>query len=213
MKAVIIRVLPLFLLVVLSGCEQVFTFSPLSGLKRDPANLSDDQKREYAKDALESSDDEAAKEAFELLKDSEDPEDQSLAVDLAIEASGVTDAILTLLTETDSSDPDALLETVNASLEDLDLDILSESADILTALGDAEGGEPTVEQYVLTGAGLVLLAAQDAGGVENLTGDSAQEQQAEELLTDAQELYEAGGDTGGLESLGIDLSEGIDGLF
>jgi hypothetical protein len=198
---------------ILTGCEQVFTYSPLSGLQRDPSTLSDDQKRQYARDALDSGDDSAVQEAYELLKDSTDPEDQSLAVDLAIESSGVTDVILTLVSQSGTSEPEQIIETINESLDDLNLDILTESADILQNLGNNEEGEPTVEQYVLTGLGLALDAAQEAGGIENLDGTSEQEQQAQELLEDANELYQAGGDTGGLEDLGIDLSEGLDGFF
>lgn len=72
---------------VLSGCEQIFTASLLSFLQRDPANLPPEQQVAWAEQALASGDPEAMAKAYELVKD--DPANAYLAASLAVELSGI----------------------------------------------------------------------------------------------------------------------------
>ena len=79
-------------LIVLIGCQAVFTFSPVSFLQRDPSKLSLDQKKTYAEDALASGDSDAMLAAYNAIKDdatgSTDGELNLLAAKLAMELSG-----------------------------------------------------------------------------------------------------------------------------
>ncbi len=82
----------------LSSCEAVFTYSPLSFFQRDPANMSTAQKISYAEEALSSGNKEAMAKAYNSIKDlaAKNPKDvelNMLAAKLAVELSGVPDVI------------------------------------------------------------------------------------------------------------------------
>ena len=99
MKGKILTVVGVFasLLALLSGCQVVFTYSPLSILQRDPAAMSLEQKVTYAADALASGDDAAILGAFNAIQadasGSTDGELNLLAAQLAMELSGVPDLL------------------------------------------------------------------------------------------------------------------------
>jgi len=75
------------LLLLLAGCQAIFTYSPLSFLQRDPANLPLDQKIAWAENALASGDPEAMATAYDAIKDVSGVD--YLAANLALELSGV----------------------------------------------------------------------------------------------------------------------------
>ena len=62
-----------------SSCEQVFTYSPLEWAQRDPSNLPEDQRIAYAEFALGSGDTEKLRDAYDAIKDIDDPDVQYLA--------------------------------------------------------------------------------------------------------------------------------------
>lgn len=167
-RVIAIPAIVLALITLLAGCEQVFTWSPFGGLQRNPANMSPEQQVTFAQDALESGDPDAMGDAFELLQDSEDPETQLLAVDLALGAAEIETTLTDLLAATmdEGGDPEQALADALAGLSAEDLAMLDAAGDLLDAA--AEEGEPTPEQYAFTAIGLLAVAADEAGGLEEL---------------------------------------------
>jgi hypothetical protein len=90
-SASILAVTGVALLALLAGCQAVFTYSPLSFLQRDPADLPPDQQVSWAEQALASGDPQAMAQAYDLVKG--DPDQAYLAASLAAELSGVTQAL------------------------------------------------------------------------------------------------------------------------
>jgi hypothetical protein len=177
-------------LFLLAGCEQFFSTNLLSGMRRDPKNLSFDQQVAYGQSALNSGDPDAMADAYdalsESLEDNDDPELNSLAAELAIGASGLNDTVPDLVdaaVEGDFSNKTELGNAVNDVLDDVDYDYINEAAGQIDQI-QANGGEVTEEQYLLVGAGLVMQDAQAAGGVENLDASSPSQTFVEDAVTD-----------------------------
>ncbi|MGA2642607.1 MAG: hypothetical protein ABSG21_17090 [Spirochaetia bacterium] len=76
-------------LFVLGGCQAIFTYSPLSGLQRDPASMSPAQRLTYAQNALDSGDATAMQKAYDAIKNDTSAAAQYTAALLGIELSGV----------------------------------------------------------------------------------------------------------------------------
>jgi hypothetical protein len=165
-------------LVALAGCEQIFTNNFLTGLQRDISNLSPEQQLAFARNALQSGDTEAMREAYEALRNSDDPATQALAGELALGASGLVDALTGAALEglSGTSDPAAVQAELDSLLAGVDTELLEASG---TLTSDALAGGATVsgEQQILAGAGLVLAAAEetDTQTIDSLetTADSA----------------------------------------
>jgi hypothetical protein len=174
----------------LAGCEQFFTTNLFSALQRDPSNLSFDQQIAYAESALNSGDKDAMADAYDALSDSledennDDPELNSLAAELAIGASGLTDTIPDLADAAingDLSDKNQLADAVNDKLDDVDYTYVDEAVKQLDEI-KANGGEVTVEQYVFVAAGLVMKEGDANGGVENLDGTAGSGQESSDFI-------------------------------
>src|ERR1700690_1173027 len=84
-----VSLLILLVLVVLSGCQNIFTYTPLKGLQRDPSTLSAPQRLVYAQDALASGDKGAMLAAYNAIKNDTSPDAVHLTAELGIELSGV----------------------------------------------------------------------------------------------------------------------------
>jgi hypothetical protein len=146
---------------ILSGCEQIFTYSPVSFLQRDPSTLSEEQKIRYAELALEGGDTETLRNAYEALEGNDDPEVRLLASKLAVGASGINDAIADAVDAMDSGesvDPATLLE-------DVDTDMLKNAVDSMSV---ADGDETTKENitsedYITTAAAAMIVAVEEDG--------------------------------------------------
>jgi hypothetical protein len=160
--------IPVILAIALGGCELVFTASPLAFLERDPAAYSDEQLRQYARDALAAGDTSAMLSAYELLKESDDPADQLLAVDCAIGAGEIAIALSEMVAGlTDGElDPEDVLNEIIDRYSAEDLARFVEAAYLLDA-ADAEV-TPSAEEYAFVAFCLIAAAADDAGGIENL---------------------------------------------
>lgn len=184
----------LALSLVLAGCENFFTSSPLAFLQRDPASLSAEQQIQYAEDALTSGDTEAMESAYEVLKDSDDPETQLLAADLALGAAelegAVTEAVAGIAA---GDDVETTLETALDGFTDEDL-ALMEAAATLVDDADAETA-PSSEQYVYAAIGLVAVAVDSAGDFETLDGTEPEIVKAEEFLQAAVDQLNAEGES------------------
>jgi len=100
----------------LGSCEKFFTTNLLSGLKRDPANLSPEQQVQYAQQALTSGDAAAMKSAFDALTSggtsNMTTEQKVLAVQCANGAMDIQSQITTIAAEYDS-DPNAANDLIN----------------------------------------------------------------------------------------------------
>jgi hypothetical protein len=161
----------LIVTVVLSGCQDIFTFSPFSELGRDPSTLSKDQQINYATNALASGDPDEMAEAYELIADllEDDPDNGELhllAAELAIGASG--------LGEIGSSVAGGDSESYDDFLDGLDQDLLDVVAGHIEAAEDA-GEEISDSQYVNAGTAIIASEAIDAGGFDNIDWDNPNE--------------------------------------
>ncbi len=191
---------------VLTGCELVFTTSPLAFLQRDPSKMSTEQQITYAQNALASGDRDAMAKAFQSLKGSSNPEVQLLAVDLAVGAAGVEGTLIGLIADlgADDGNETAVLDAAVASFSAADLALIAEAAALLDSADDSL--TPTPEQYVFVAVGLIAIAAQSSGGVGELDGTTAEQQQAEAFLQLAYDLLQVSGSS-------TDLIEGLGDAF
>jgi hypothetical protein len=160
------------------ACQDVFTFSPFSGLQRDPAKLSDEMKVSYATNALAGGSQDSMSEAYTLINDmltndGDNGELQLLAADLAMGASGISDAVSDLIGSLGS---DSAIENIdpNDIVSGLDSDMLGAVSTHIDA-AESTGTTPTNSQYVNAGAALVAKEAKDAGGFENIDWENPSE--------------------------------------
>jgi hypothetical protein len=140
-----IPILLVLVLVLIASCQQIFTFSPLSFLQRDPSKLPPEQQIAYAEGALASGDAETMAVAYNLINGSDDPNVALLASDLAIGASGLTDALTTAL---GGGDPEEAFDSINTDM------LANAPAEFQNALDN--GAEPGSEQYVNAAAALAM---------------------------------------------------------
>lgn len=151
----------------LPGCQAVFTFSPLAGLQRDPANLSPEGKIAYAYDILATGSQAEMAEVYALinelsLENPDDPELHLLSADLALGATGVNEAIQDFLSG--GGDFSNATEDV---VSGLDMNMVDAAADHVLA-AEALGAEISEQQYLNTGVIMLGQAADLAGGFSNL---------------------------------------------
>ena len=149
-SASILAVTGVALLALLAGCQAVFTYSPLSFLQRDPANLPPEQQVSWAEQALASGDPQAMAQAYELVKD--DPDQAYLAASLAAELSGVTQALADAIADLENilnMDQPTLQTYLEGFVASLDATYAGEAADLFNA------ALPTGE---LTGTDMVVAA-------------------------------------------------------
>jgi hypothetical protein len=184
-----------FALLSLSGCEGVFTTSLLSFMQRDPANLSPSQQVQYGEDALASGDPAAMASAYEVLKDSTDPETQLLAADLALGAVELESAVAAAVAGIAAGDDtETTLEEVLAGFSAEDLAMMEEAAALVDA-ADATA-TPTPEQYAFAAIGLLAVAASDAGGdIASIPANSPDLGQATSFLNAAVAQLQASGES------------------
>jgi hypothetical protein len=89
----------LVVLMLVGGCQALFTYTPLKGLQRDPASLSPEQKLVYAQDALASGDKSAMQAAYNAIKADTGNDARHLTAELGIELSGVPGLINDAITD------------------------------------------------------------------------------------------------------------------
>jgi tetratricopeptide (TPR) repeat protein len=98
--------------ILIFGCQNFFTYSPLDILQRDPDTLSKEQKLLYARQALSSGNKDAMEEALDVVVNDLIPDDPTnadlwlLCGDLLWTLSDVPDAILDYLNANDQTFPD-----------------------------------------------------------------------------------------------------------
>ena len=79
-----VSLLILLVLMTLAGCQDIFTYTPLKGLQRDPSTLSASQRLVYAQEALASGDKEAMQAAYNAIKNDTSPDAVHLTAELGI---------------------------------------------------------------------------------------------------------------------------------
>ena len=137
----------------LSACQEVFTYSLLEGMQRDFSSLSDEQKISYAEDVLASGDADAMADIYDEIAAmaADDPELYLLAADLAMGASGITSIVDDILS---ADDPSTLVYA--DILASIDMTMMSNVADNVIAAESAGLSGISDEQYV-TAAGAEIL--------------------------------------------------------
>lgn len=184
------------------GCESVFTYSPISALQRDAANLDPEEQIAIAEEAISSGDTEALTELLDDLRESENPEVLSVATDVAIALSGVP-ALITEVGATmfsvDTEDPEALEAALASVTEAIESTVNTEAVEDVVGLIEKTkdaGGTPTSEQYYIAAASITVKVVSELGSPESLLGDEElpdlTEGQEQELQT-AAEYAEASG--------------------
>ncbi|MQY76202.1 MAG: hypothetical protein GH155_01055 [Spirochaeta sp.] len=148
--------LVLLLLLLLAGCQAIFTYSPLSFLQRDPANLPLDQKIAWAENALASGDLEAMATAYDAIKDESGVD--YLAANLALELSGVPQLLFEVIEG--NIDYSAITDMNDFLADNVDSEYVSYAAGDFWATLSNDPDSLTGTDYIL-GAACILF---DAGG-------------------------------------------------
>jgi len=172
MKKNSLAVVIILVILGISACQQVFTYSVFEdlGLQRDVSTLPPAQQTAYARSALASGDTAAMQDAYEAIEAliaettaEADPDLYTLGAELAIGASGLMDTLTeALATLAEGGDISTLFD-----FEDATIDILDDATGYIEALDNADQDVST-DLYVNGAAALLIVAIDDAGGVENL---------------------------------------------
>ncbi|MFW5685195.1 MAG: hypothetical protein ACOC0O_00935, partial [Spirochaetota bacterium] len=157
----------LLVLALVAGCESVFTTSPLSFLQRDPSQLSAGQRVTYGHDALASGDADKMADAFDALKDSDDPETQLLAAELAVASTGLEGKLTEVAAElANGGDPETVVQEALDGFSEDDYERLVAAAELIDDADDT--AQPFSEQYAVAAVGLIAVAVEENGGAEGL---------------------------------------------
>jgi len=158
--------LSIILIVVLGGCQDLFTTGLFNALQTNPENMSADQLVTYGNDVLTTGDEEKMEEVYEVVEDTleEDPDDPELnylAANLAAELSGFNDLLDIGNLSSYADDNDALNEIIDI----IDTDILAEAAEYYQE-ADNNGYELNAQDNICCGIGLLLDSI--GGDLDNL---------------------------------------------
>ena len=104
----------------LGSCQAMFTYSPLSGLKRPPSSMTPAQRLTYAQDALASGNTADMKAAYDAIKNDSGASAQYTTAQLGIQLSGVPQVLVQI-----AADP----STVTSQLNTIDAFITSHGLD------------------------------------------------------------------------------------
>jgi hypothetical protein len=157
-------------LLLLDGCEAIFTFSPFTGLQRDPSSLTPEQRLTYAQDALASGDLSAMQDALDAIKNDTSHPAVYTSAKLEIELSGLPALGVDV---NDTSNLDSVVgnaTTVDGFLAahpDLKPSLVIDAGERLKSL---EGDTPlTVTDRVVGAIGLALAASAGTDPIYDLT--------------------------------------------
>ncbi|MFP4364722.1 MAG: hypothetical protein ACLFR1_12740 [Spirochaetia bacterium] len=199
---------------IVSGCQAVFTYSPVSFLQRDVSEMSAAQQAEYAEDALASGDKEKMKEALTAIEQqiADDPENSEdlmqLVVDLAIEGSGVTDALTDITELQGASDltEEEQLQQVEDILGSIDTQTIDSAITQINNL-EAAGADVSETQYIMAAVGVVAQMQETAGSIEDLMSPESLDAETQEDLTEQgntlNDLYTGLSEASGDDSSGL----------
>ncbi len=187
----------------LGSCEKFFTTNLLSGLKRDPANLSPEQQVQYAQQALTSGDAAAMKSAFDALTSggtsNMTTEQKVLAVQCANGAMDIQSQITTIAAEYDS-DPNAANDLINQIAAGIDTTLVTSMKTILNDLSSDPVNSPAAgigaSDYALAAISVGLLAVKTTtGDVTTVSSANADVQLAQSYFGGAETVLSNGGES------------------
>lgn len=182
-KRAIFSFLILMTVFVLISCQLVFTTSPIAALRRDPANLSQGQLTALGQSAIDSGDTAtmiavAQNLDFSLIPSIvDDPAMNVFVADLFLGASGINDMVDTVLSTDLAAVPDMAVfvnDMIIGGSAVVDTTALQMAANQVLAIdaaitaGTIPADTLSDSQYISAAAGMILVAADAAGGVENL---------------------------------------------
>lgn len=185
----------LLLIFIFSGCQAAFTYSPVAFLKRNPVNLTEDEKIQYAEYALAGGDETAIAAIYDVLKeeavDSTDADLTFMAAQLALDLSGmpeVLDEILTSFIDLAASSKtiESFSDIVDQALTALSTDyevLIEEAIDFLNATYVNDPTLITTYFYFAGGLSYFVLAVEAAEGIENLDINDTNIQAAIDFVT------------------------------
>ncbi|WP_455381622.1 hypothetical protein [Salinispira pacifica] len=163
------------LLGLLAGCEKFFTTNLLSGLRRNPADMSPEQQIQYAQEALGSGDAAAMKSAFDALTaggvSGMSTEQKVLAVQCANGAQDIQSEV-SKIAEQWNTDQAAANASIDALAQNVDSNMAATTVTLLNSLSTSTPGI-TADDYALAAITQGLLAvkaniAAGNGGVSTL---------------------------------------------
>ncbi len=152
----------------LVGCQEIFTYTPLSGLRRDPASLTPAQRLQAARDALQSGDAAAMKAAYDAIKGDKSNDASYTAAQLGIELSGIGGLITNVLNGTVSlatTPGNNSIGNYVTATAGVDPSYLKDAGTRLSTLSNASYPLTTNDRLM----GAVGLALNAAGPTYNLT--------------------------------------------
>ena len=184
-RKIILIVLLAGALLLLGGCEALFTYSPFTGLQRNPSSLSPAQRITYAQDALASGDKAAMQAAYDAVKNDPGTTADYTTAELGIELSGLPTLIIDAI-----ADPSAVLPNGDATSvadflaahPDLQPSLVMDAGARLQAL-DAGGFPITANDRVLGAIGLALAASAGTTPAYDLGAPGVDLTAAKSLLT------------------------------
>jgi hypothetical protein len=163
-------------IILLAGCEQIFTYSPIAFLQRPVSGMTTEQQIKFGQDALASGDDAKMAEAYAALAgNTASGDSQYTAAQLGIELSGIPDflwdvvngAIVDLPSSADSTDFAAFAAANNIQPAYL----AQAAANLQNAAALGETLEPM--DYIMGSFGLVIEAATQPDGSIDFTAMDA----------------------------------------
>ncbi len=156
------------LAVLLTGCQAIFTYTPLTALQRSPASLPAAQRLEYAQNALASGDKTAMAAALLAIQDDPSSAAQYTAAQLGIEVSGVPQLLLAAVDGTVNFASGATSITdFLAQNPAVQPDYLIAAANRVAALSTTDPAALQPMDYVYGALGLALDAAKQPDGTFN----------------------------------------------
>lgn len=179
---------------ILSGCQALFTYSPVAFLKRNPANLTEDEKIQYAEYALAGGDETAIAAIYDVLKeeatDSTDADLTFMAAQLALDLSGMPEVLDEILTSfidlaAASKSIESFSDIVDQVLAALSTDevLIEEAIDFLNATYENDPTLITTYFYFAGGLSYFILAVEEAEGIEDLDINDTNVQAAIDFIT------------------------------
>ena len=165
-----VSLLILFILMLLAGCQDIFTYTPLKGLQRDPSTLSSEQRLVYAQDALASGDKAAMLAAYNAIKTDTSADAVHLTAELGIELSGVPGLINDAITNQSAlTGSGTTVADYIAAHPGTDPALMIAGGQSISALAGA-GYPVTANDRLLGAIGLALNAAQTVNSSYDLSG-------------------------------------------
>lgn len=171
MKAYL-SILIILVLAVCFGCQDVFTYSPLDFLERDPSTLSKEQQLLYARQALSSGDDSAMNKALNIVVNELIPADPTnpdlwlLGGDLKWTLSHAPIALQNYLFANNNQFPapasyGAFLTDIEAELSSAEKTLMRDAADTFYYTNAEQNFGATLHAIQLLATGIGLLSAGD----------------------------------------------------